>query len=86
MSYIIYENGDCIRIIKDSQFFFLQKRAITAIEVIREDIIKISRSNCLNSIYIRHQDVSFPFAYTPMNLALLINSWVANAPIPPPND
>ena len=86
MSYIMYDNGDCIRIIKDGQFFFLQKRAITAIEVVREDIIKISRSNCLNSIYIRHQDVSFPFAYTPMNLALLINSWAANAPIPPPND
>jgi len=86
MSYQIFDNGDCLKIIRDGRFFFLPKDAVTGIEIIREDVIKLCRANCESSIYFRHKDVTSPFAILPLNLLLIINSWVSNLPLPPPND
>ena len=86
MSYFIYDNGGCLKIVRDGRFFFLPKSSITGIEVIREDVIKICRANCLGNIYFRHQDVSSPLGITPTILSIIINSYVSNLPLPPPNN
>ncbi len=84
MSYNFFDNGDCIKVIRDGQFFFLSKSSVTEIIVVREDVIKIGRSNCLSSFFFRHQDVASPFSYNAMMLAILLNSWVSNLPLGPP--
>ena len=81
MSYALFDNGDCIKFICDGQFFFLSKSSVTEIAVVREDVIKIGRDNCLSSIFFRHQDVASPFSYNAMMLAILLNSWVSNLPL-----
>jgi|GEM_PF-5396851 hypothetical protein len=86
MSYTIFDNGGSLKILRDGRTLFITKSTITEITVIRENVIKLGRANCINSIYIRHPDVSSPFAFNATTLAILLNSWVANAPLPPPND
>jgi hypothetical protein len=86
MSYTIFDNGGSIRVLSNGRTLFITKSSITEITVVRENIIKLSRSNCLNSLYFRHEDVTSPYAFSPAGLAILLNSWIANAPLAPPND
>jgi hypothetical protein len=86
MSYTIVDNGGSLKILKGGRTLFIAKSSITEVTLIRENVIKLSRSNCLNSIYFRHQDVFSPYVFSPGGLAILLNSWVSNTPLPPPND
>lgn len=81
MSYYIFDNGDCIKFIKDGQLFFLAKSKVMDITVIREDVIKIGMSNCLSAIFFRHQDVASPVTFNAMMLTILLNSWVSKLPL-----
>jgi hypothetical protein len=85
MSYQIYDNNASIRFVNNGQTLFVMKSSIKAITQVREDMIKIDTGNCFGSIYFRHQDVSEPLTFMPIQLLTYLRYWVSNLQPPGPN-
>ncbi len=76
MTYQIYNDGEHLRFTADGSVFFLHKKKIKKVNLVREDIIKISTENCEQTIYFRRQDVTNPVTVDAQHLVDIIDVWI----------
>lgn len=86
MSYQLSNAIQSIHISNGSKSFYLKKKAVKEISIIKGNVIRISTGDCMNSIFLHHGSVSNPVTGSPIMLVEILNDWMNDFSIPPPPD
>jgi len=78
MSYELTNNGASIKIVNESLAKLVMKHHISEVSLIRQNIIKITRANLLETIYLPYAEVELPVTLSAVALRDQVNTWITD--------